>query len=204
MVRGSFRNRPAADRRRRPSAFARDPRSQSPIPIDRADERLDVDDIGLELNDQEAARRRMEGQDVDCSAFAVDGERRLRGRQPTGATELASRRLVHCRVAAVQHPIELTASPTGQPVDPDLQGCRDPDQHAHRDRLENVALHARHRGGRYAGGRRDVRLAPALPKTDGANHRSQSQRIHRRMLIRRCLRPAYCGLSCQVRTTRQL
>ncbi|MFL5723841.1 MAG: hypothetical protein ACJ78H_10685, partial [Chloroflexota bacterium] len=73
---GSARRNEDPDRHgaRIPTTFPRDPTSKPSLSVDRPDEIVHVDDVGLELDHQQRSTPRMPRQDVDHSPFAVDRE----------------------------------------------------------------------------------------------------------------------------------
>ena len=84
LVRPSLTISQADTGQRIPPAHARDLAGQAPLPIERPDELVHVDDIRLEFDDQQRAAARVPGEDVDHPAFAVDRERDLRREDPLG------------------------------------------------------------------------------------------------------------------------
>ncbi len=72
---GSFahrRPRPTSRSCRQPSPTSPDLGGESPLPVDRPHQPIDVDELGLELDHEEAATRSMPGEPVDGPALAIE------------------------------------------------------------------------------------------------------------------------------------
>ena len=104
---------PGRDRHRIPATLLRDPRRQPPLPVERPDQLVDVDDLRLELDDQQCAPTRMPGQDVDHAALAVDRERDF-GRQDPGRQLARNRRATDSWSAECRRLISRSRSPPRQ------------------------------------------------------------------------------------------
>ena len=121
--------------------------AQARLPIDLPQKILDVDDVGLELDDQERSRSGMPRKDVHDAALPVDGEALLGDEGPTGQLlEQHGRPLVECGVARIDGTIELAAVPLGDEVEPDLQRSSNPTQRRQGHGLEMPPLNVRHDG----------------------------------------------------------
>ena len=113
---------PARGRGGRPTAFGSDLRSEATLSIDRSHEVVDVDDVGLQLDDESRARRCVPGQEVDHSPFPVDRERQLGHDGPTpDAAKVTGELLVQASVACIEQSVEITATPSRDDVDADLK-----------------------------------------------------------------------------------
>lgn len=77
---------PGADRTWLPSKARRDLATKPNAPIHRGYQRLRVGQLGLELDDEQAAAGGVPGQDVDDASFAVDRETDLASPHPPSAT----------------------------------------------------------------------------------------------------------------------
>lgn len=89
---------------RDPTAITDDFGGQSTLAIDRAHQVADVDDVGLQLDDEQGPRLRVPRHDVHDSAFAADRERDFRRHLPAGKRqERPSHRLMQRAVASIQH-----------------------------------------------------------------------------------------------------
>ena len=64
-----------------PSLFGNPP-GQSHLAVECTEKLVDVRDVRLQLDNEQRATTRVPGQDIDDSAFAVDGERDLGGKDP--------------------------------------------------------------------------------------------------------------------------
>jgi len=182
---------PAADRSDLPPPLAGELRRQAPIAIDGCNQCLDIDELGLQLNHQQRPARRMECEDVDDTSLAVDRERRLRGQEPARVREGTGDRFVHRRMARGDHPIEISASPSGDVLEADFERGSDAKQRVDRKAAHMAALDPRDGGAGYPGAQRHIGLTPSMPQTNRPEYRSQSKRIHRAMMASGALSAAY-------------
>jgi hypothetical protein len=153
-------------------------RRQPSIAIHGTDEPLDVHDVRFELTHEQGARPFVVPEDVDSSALTVDRERGLGFQRPLGCGEGPGHGVVHGGVPGIDHSVQLTASPSREPVDPDLQGGSDPQQRFHSQQLQLAAFDPRHGWPRHSGARRDIALSPALAQADGADRGAQPKCVH--------------------------
>jgi hypothetical protein len=126
-----------------PATFPRDLVGQSPLSIDRADQLVDVGDLGLQLDHEQSSPGRMPRQDVDDPALAVNRKRDLRFGQPAGQPrETPGDLLVQGRVAGVQQPVQVAAAPAGHEIDTNIERLRDGPDARQAHRVEMATLHA--------------------------------------------------------------
>jgi hypothetical protein len=166
---------PAADRRCIPSPGTPDPARQPAVAIDLADERLHVDQLGLELDDEQHPPLRVPRQHVDDAPLAVDGRRDLRRGDPARRSdEQPSDRLVHRRVARAHQSVEIAAPPAGDKVDTHLERRRDLAHGRDRQLTHIATLEPRDRRLPDAGCVREIHLAPASLDSHRAEHATES------------------------------
>lgn len=77
----------AADRPRRPFVLAREIFSRAFVPPQLTFEGADVIETSLDLDDQQRARRRVEGEQIDPAAIPTIDERHLACRRPSVRTQ---------------------------------------------------------------------------------------------------------------------
>ena len=160
---------PRRDRERVPAARSRTIcRIKRAFSVDLSDQLIDVDDVGLELDHEDRATAGMPGDDVDDTTFAVDGVGDLGGQDPGGelAGEPARDRARGAGVLRVEQAVEVSSAPPRYEIDTDVERRRDPADQVQRERSRMTPLEPRDRRWRYAGLRRQVRLAPTTANAD--------------------------------------
>ncbi len=118
-----------------PPALARHVRCESPLAIERADEFVHVDDLGLEFADEERMPLRVPCQEVDHPTFAPDRERdfgRDRPRRPP-SLERPGDGFVQRRVACTDEALVVPAAPARLQVEPNVEGRGDPPERIQRN-----------------------------------------------------------------------
>ncbi len=97
----------------RPTAVPRDARGEAPFAIERAEELVDVDDLGLQLDGEQGSAIRVVREHVDDATLRTDRERHLRSHDPlrTVAPEPARDVVVERGVAGVEQAVEVAAAP---------------------------------------------------------------------------------------------
>ena len=111
-----------------------------------------IDDLGLQLDDEEGASPRVPREAVDDAPLTVDRERRLRGELPTTRIrEPSGEGLMERGMACIHDPIELSATPAQGVVGPSIEGKGDRPDLRHRDAIPKTALHPRDVGFGHAG-----------------------------------------------------
>jgi hypothetical protein len=185
-----------------------DPRRQPPLPIERSEQLVDVDDRGLELDDREGATLGQIGEHIDHAALAIDRERHLRGDDPVRqvACEPVGHRFLQCRVGGVEQASEVSTSPAREEVDPDVQARRDALDRPEGDALKVAPLDPRHLDVGDAGSSAELSLGQSLTTTDRPDRRAEADRVHRDILAARPHRPVTCqivvGRRCSQQTAR--
>jgi hypothetical protein len=100
----------SGDRRGIEAELRGDPGPEPPFPIERADGLANVDDLGLDLDEEQRPGRRMPGRDVDEATLAREIERHLGPRDPALATKRPEQRLHKRRVTGARQPLDLAGS----------------------------------------------------------------------------------------------
>lgn len=153
-----------------PLARGGDLGSQPDLPIEGPKHLRDIDDLGLELDNEEGASPGMPGEGVDHASFAVDRERHLRRELPvTNPREPSGEGLMERGMARVHDPIELAAAPAKGVVGPGVERQRGGHDLRHRQAIREAALDPRDVGFRHARARRQLGLRP----TDADPQRSK-------------------------------
>jgi hypothetical protein len=162
-----------------PAAIRRDLPGEPHLPVEHHERVLDVDELRLELDDEQRARRRVPGKDVDRAALAEGRERDLRRHHPLGhLEELARDRLVHRRVTGTGQAVQLGTLRPQREDEPQVKLPTHRTQGAQLQALEVPALDPRHRGARDLRLVGEVCLAkPALDSHD-ADRAADGEIIH--------------------------
>jgi hypothetical protein len=164
-------DQPCPDRDRGPTSIRCNVPGQPPLPVERAEQFVHVDNVGLELDDKDSTSSRVPGKDVDRSPLAVDRERRL-GREdprwPTTAERLGNG-LVQQRMGSVDEPVEIATPPSRDEVDADLKDIRDLADRPDPDVIDVAAFDPRDGRVRDSGQGGDIGLAPTVCLPDAPN-----------------------------------
>jgi hypothetical protein len=170
---------PCADRRRLPPELRGDPRSQANASAHALDETLRVDDGGLQLDDEQAPRLRVPGQDVDDASLTVDGEAHLRSPRPAHqGAEITSQFLVKACVRLVDDTIKVAAAPARPNVQADALRGGDGAARLERDASEPSVLKPTDDLALDPSPPCDVGLAKAGPDADDTDDRSDAHVVH--------------------------
>ncbi len=153
---------PARDPIRPPAAVGSDLWGEPNLAIECSQEIRDVDELRLELDDEERARRCVPSQLIDHASFAVDGEGNL-GRELPGLDlgEPPRECLMQRSVAGIDGSVELSASPSNGIVDPGIERQRDRSDLGHWQPIGESTLDPRDIGVR--------RASPSPPDRPGSN-----------------------------------
>ncbi len=153
---------------------------KTPLAIERADEFVHVDDLGLEFANQERMPLRVPCQEVDHAAFTPDRERDLGrdGPRRPSSLERPGDGFVQRRVACTDEALEVPATPARLQVEPNVEGRSDSPERVQRNLAEVAALDARRRPPRDLGCGREIILAPPVPDTRRADHCAESVILH--------------------------
>jgi len=169
-----------ADHRRSPRKLRRDLGTEPVLAMERAENLPDIDDLGLQLDEQERSHALVPGDDVDNAAVAVVRERDLRPKRPPRQTaEPAAHVFRECRMPGAHEPIELRVPGSRQQLGADLQRGGNPTDDRHHNVVERASLDPRDRPAGNAGGVGEVKLAPAAADPYGADDRPEPEVIHR-------------------------
>ena len=186
---------PGADRFHIPAPLASDDRREPPIPIDRSEQALNIDQLRLELHDQKGTGRRLECQHVDHAALPVDRERGFRSNEPVRRAQPPRDRFMHGRVSGIDHAVQLAAAPPRIPFEPDVERPSYPHGAADDHAVNSPTLNAGDDLGRHARQAGDIGLTQAAPKADRSEDSSDPHPIHGRSMARAAYGPITPGLS---------
>jgi hypothetical protein len=172
---------------------------EPPPTVHRREQVTDVDELGLELDEQDRPARRVPGDEVDDTALAEVAEGHLRTDLPTRGLEPPGYLLGHSRMTRREEVEKLPASPPEDDVDPKLERAPDPPKRAERH-VSRPAFDQRDRRRRDPGPLRHVRLSPPQAMAKAADSppdlelihrpdrdRGRSSAAHRRRTLRSCL-----------------
>lgn len=116
-------DQPDADATRFPSAACSDLPDETALAIERAQQFVDVDELSLELNHEQVPGFGVPGELIDHSSLAVYGKGDLRLDLPTFGLRQSGREILgKDRVAAVEQPVEVAASPPSDELDSNVDG----------------------------------------------------------------------------------
>ena len=160
-----------------PAEPGRDLCCEPALPVDCADEVIDVDDVRLELDHEQGAMTGMPGQDVDDATLAVDRERRLRSERPSRQVipEHPGNQFMQLRMPGIEQSVQVAGTPSGDQIHPDIERSRHLADRLERQLVHVAALDPRHRRPRHIRRGREVDLPPTLPEPDGPHDRSRSE-----------------------------
>lgn len=99
------------DTRWRPAEAPCDLSGEADLDVERTEQTLQIGDPRLDLDDQDAARRRVEREQIDPPAVAIDVEAHLGMDEPAIALEPSFPLLGQRRVIRVEQAVELGAMP---------------------------------------------------------------------------------------------
>lgn len=174
---------PGADSLRSPASLTRDARRESNLPIERPEDLGDVDELGLELDNQNNAARRVPGKTIDDSPFAVDREGHLRSQRPSIYLGQPVREcLMERGMASSDDAIELAAAPTKREVGPSIQGKGDRMDLPHRQLIGKAPLNSRHVRLRDPRATRELSLRPPGSDAKRTDSCSKSTCVHARSM----------------------
>src|SRR5947207_4677663 len=167
-----------------PCALTGDLRGVPLLPVERPDQLVHVDELGLELNDNQRSRPLVPRDEVDDSSLAEVRERHLR-REPPPSTrlELARDRRVHRRVPSSEQAVEVTASPSPDDIDAHVERSRHSPDYLERHGRQMTALHPRHGALADPGPSGEVLLAPAAADPEEADRGSEPLIGHGRVWL---------------------
>lgn len=108
-----------------PAELLRDVTSEPSLRVDRPEERLHIDEIRLQLDDQEHARCGVPGEEIDPTALAVSAVADLDPNEPNPPLEPALDQRAERRVRGIQQAIELRSIPEDAQVQPTAEARED-------------------------------------------------------------------------------
>ena len=162
-----------------PAPIRHDLQGQSTPLVHPTDELVDIDDVGLELDDHERPMARMPSEDVDDPAFSVDRERHLGIEGPGGKLlgEPSCHRLVQACMTAANQAIEVCAAGSSSQGDLDIEDTSDRQDRRELHAVDMAPLDPGDDGGIAAGSPRHVELAP--PPTNPDRPKPRPKLLHR-------------------------
>lgn len=170
---------PGTDARGRPAELLGDARAEPDPPVHGRDQVLWINEDRLELDDQEAARLGVPGEDVDDPALAIDREADLRSPDPAlDRSEVAHEGFVQVSMCFVRDSIDVAALPAQSDVSPDAECCGYAAEDVEGDATEASALEAADHLSRGTRTARDVCLSQALADSDDAKRVADADVIH--------------------------
>jgi hypothetical protein len=165
---------------RSPAQARGHPRRQAALPIQSPEKLVDIRDLGLELDHEQQVAGWVIRKEVDDTALAAEGERRLGRAEPgTDLTEPARDEFVQARVARVEQSVEVSGSPPRDQVKSDVQDRSDATEGREAGLAEVAALNPRDGRPRNAGNSRNVGLSQTTAKSDLPQHRPDPLVVHR-------------------------
>lgn len=190
----------AGHRERVPAEPSGDDSRQPVLPIERAQELPDVDELGLDLDDEKGAHGWVPAQKVDDATLAELREGDLgsdlpgpgrrarehgawdRGAPGCGDTDRGDpvdSETGQRRVPYVQDTIDVDRSRSRVQLDPDLEGAGDGANGVERNLADVPALDARHGGPGGTGLLGEIELPPATPDASHPDEPSEPKIVHR-------------------------
>ena len=180
---------PGAHCRRLPAEPLRDTTGQPDPSIHRCHQRLWIDQLGLELDDQQAPCRCVPGQDVDDTSFAVYGEADFGSPLPPATTAEQSRQcLMQVGVRGAGDSVDLRALPAESDVHGGTKGIRHRAQRVDPCSAEPAALQAAHRFPPYCRPTGHVRLAQPLAHAQDPQGVADADVVHAGSMYRAACR----------------
>ena len=162
-----------------PAAVAGNPGGKTPIAVDRAEQRLDVDEIGLELDDQQQPSPGEPREDVDHAALAIDREAHLGHGDPAGEGRKETReRLMERGVACSEEPVRVSAAPTADEVNTDVERGQDASERPDRQCVQMSPFDEGHEARGNRGGRGEIDLPPTAPLPHRSHECAESLVVH--------------------------
>lgn len=139
----------------------------------------EVDELGLELNDQQGPGSWVPAKEVDDASLSVLRERNLRSHDPARErADPTDDELRERSVSSIHGSIDIDRSGAREDFYPDLEHGRNPSGEVEWLLAETPALDARHGGARDTGSVGDVLLAPAASDPRESDQPSEADVIH--------------------------
>jgi hypothetical protein len=176
-----------------PALLARDVGSQAHLHVEDAERGLNVPDRGLDLDCQQEASRRMEGEDVVSAAFPEVVEADFNGNEPAQPTKHARDRVLQLGVTGVHQAIECRALPRQVWIEPGSQRRCDPVESTEWDLLPSAILDQPDHLPRHPGENREIALPQAKAKPESPISGTQGE-PHAPMMDTKRLPADHCAL----------
>jgi len=174
---------PRRDRHRIPTPRTCHGHREPALAIQGGQELADVDDLGLQFDDQQDPACRVPREDVDDAALAVDREGDLRLRGPARKiTEEAGHQFVHPGMARAHQATEIAALPPNDRVQSRIKGGRHGPDLAERYATQAALFDPQDDPAGYPGAHREILLASALPRSDRAEGPADALIVHPRSM----------------------
>jgi hypothetical protein len=170
---------PGADDGGLPTERFADGRSESPLPIQGAEEFANINDLGLELDYEQRPSRRTPGQNVDNPPLAVDPKRHFGSHDSPGQRGDTRHHPFGKRgVSSVHDSVEVCPTRSRQDFDPHLErGSHLPDN-TKRQSIEMPAFDPGDRGVGHASGCGEIGLPPASADPGSSNYGAEPKVVH--------------------------
>lgn len=152
---------------------------ETPSSIGDGKELIDVDQLGLQLDQEQCSRLDMPRDQVDDATLAEVVERDFGPDLPAVVEQHASHRFGHRRVAAAEEPVQPGATPPWFEGQPNLQHARDSPERRDLDSLDLATLDPRVRRRRGCRPKRHVSGAPAKADAQLTKHSADGEIVHR-------------------------
>ena len=162
-----------------PAPIPGHPGSKPAFAIDGAHQVVDVDDLGLQLDDEEAGRCGVPGKHIDHAPLAEHGEGHLRLQDPAIVLhEACGNRLVHRRMASIQQAPEVSALPSRRQDDRAIERRSDRSDRTKTSTRDPATFDEPHDGPRDACSDCELGLRKPFPDPEGPKSRSYMDRTH--------------------------
>jgi hypothetical protein len=120
----------------------------------------------------------MPSKQIDPAAFAGNRKRNLGCDLPSASAQKRGDRIAERRMARIEQPVELTATPTRNCLDPNIEHAAHSAHAVQTDASDVATLDQRNLRSGYTGPIRDVLLAPSTANAYGAICSSHARVIH--------------------------
>jgi hypothetical protein len=176
-------NQPA-ERYSTPTSIAREEAwHHTTLPIQGCEQLLHVEEPGLDLDDEQGARRGMPSDDVDRTAISVMIEGQLRHGLPAPRSQVPEYLLHDGGVTVVEKARYLSSEEAWHELDRHANRLTDETDDPQVQPSRAPCLHQRYRRLIDAGCRLQIHLAPAAPYSRGSNQTPNSAIIHEPMFV---------------------
>lgn len=174
---------PAADGGWIPAETFGHPAGKARAPVHGGHQSLRVDQLRLQLDDEQAARGWMPGEDIDDATLAIDREADLSAPLPgRSASEQAHERLVQIGVRRTCDALDVCALPAQPEVEAGAEGGGDGSRLEDRYARHSAALEPAHGLTPKSGAAGDIGLAKTLADAQDTQGVAQANVVHRPMM----------------------